>query len=452
MAQLTLILSVVTLIISVVTLIIAILGGFRMIADMIRYIQSRKRNTGKWVLLVIICILPSISYAATDSEQRCRDLGVNCVCSEPLQATAYTERVGGTFYDPNDSSLNPCNGQGDGLGTGYAITRTAGDLTASTLSTILDALPSGHSVARVLKMPEAYTGDLYIGYAFASDTTFNERVAVRWYEYYSSTHGFDDDPASCNASKLFEILRDGSSLIYDEGFGPPSAYNFLTFNSEGSQDCCGFGQLNVNTPSQTMADMSGPDAGFGGVSPYYQYQRGKWLRWEVVVVNRDSTNVANKFETHVYVKNVTDGGSEYEIISSCDTDGGLTSPCSHRASTVFFDFHINGYRQDTCPGYRAYSHVVVAGWDSNAGQRIGAAEEIEGGSFRPSVVMFIEAAPIATSIFWHFRQAIISGILALWMLSGAVFSLAIQKTKQVGYNTATSTMQAVVKVVEKMKS
>jgi hypothetical protein len=40
----------------------------------------------------------------------------------------------------------------------------------------------------------------------------------------------------------------------------------------------------------------------------------------------------------------------------------------------------NNYRQNAgyCDGYYIMSHMAVAGWDTDSGQRIGAAEEIEG--------------------------------------------------------------------------
>lgn len=313
--------------------------------------------------------------SADAAEARCNELGANCVCSEPLQMTALTMRSGGAFYNPNDSTTKECNGQGDGLGVGYAVTRGAGDLIVSTSPTMLAALPAGHGVARMLTFPDGYTGGLNIGYIFSNDATFTKRVSTRWYEYYSPNYGFDDDPESCNASKLFEINSSSSGVITDIGYGPPSIYNFLAFNVAGSQDCCGYGQLNVNAPAGVITSMAGPAA--GGISPYYQYYRGKWVRWEIVVVNRDSS--VNPWEQHIYAKNITDNGPEYEVASSCDTDGGLTLPCGHKKSEVFKSFAVNGFRQNICPGTRAYSHFMVAGWDTNAGQRIGAAVEIEGG-------------------------------------------------------------------------
>jgi hypothetical protein len=66
------------------------------------------------------------------------------------------------------------------------------------------------------------------------------------------------------------------------------------------------------------------------------------------------------------------------------------------------------------------------------------------------VVLFLEAAPAAVGILWHFRQAVLSGVLAVWVMGGAFLSLTTQKTKQVGYTAATATLQVATKVMEKL--
>ena len=310
---------------------------------------------------------------AQAQEARCTELGANCVCSEPLQMTGFAVHPGGSWRNPNDSTVKECEVE-YGLGAGWAIARSLDPLISSNPA-VLAALPTGHSVNRFATFPDGYTGGMAIGHGMGPSTSFVKRVSLRWYEYYSPNYAFDDDPESCNASKLFEMNSNVGGMITDIGYGPPSIYNFLTFNLAGSQDCCGYGGLNVNMPTNILQTMGGP--AFGSPSPYYSYYRGKWVRWEIVVVNRDSS--VDPWEQHVYVKNITDNGAEYEVASSCDVGGNLAAPCTQRATAVFNNFHVNGYRQDNCPGTRAYSHLLFAGWDTNAGQRIGAAVEIESG-------------------------------------------------------------------------
>ena len=41
---------------------------------------------------------------------------------------------------------------------------------------------------------------------------------------------------------------------------------------------------------------------------------------------------------------------------------------------------MNNYRQGTCGGWLGFSYYMMAGWDTDTGQRIGPAVEIEGGA------------------------------------------------------------------------
>jgi hypothetical protein len=353
------------------------------------------------VLAFLLSVLfPSVATTplADAAEARCTELGANCVCSEPLQMTGYT--VHGSYsgwLNPNDTSTKECNGEGDGVGVGYAIVNGGGTsdsivATAGSDSAVFAALPAGHSLTRVLRNPEAHVGLNFIGHTFPGVSTYAKRVAVRFYRYYSGNGGtnayaFDDDPAACNANKLMQLdghPSNSANMIFDNGFGPTSLYNFLTFQGgTGSQDCCGFGGLidSGSIPQATLDAMSGPS--ITGVSPYYQYYRGKWIRYELIVTNRNSGTTSIPVTFKLYVKNVTDNGPEYKIVDSCTTTGTntLTTPCGHipLSSVEFNKFLMNNFRQDTCPGFSAYSHYMLAGWDTDAGQRIGAASEIEGG-------------------------------------------------------------------------
>lgn len=348
------------------------------------------RRMKMWYLgQVIVLVGLGIFWAPSSeaAEQRCNALGANCVCSEPLQMTGYTnlDPPNGYFWNPNDSTTLECNG-GLGSAVGYAVTMQ--DLlnrsTISSDATILAALPAGNTVQRFLKYNEGFTGQFFLGHDFFSSLQFSTRVAMRWYEYYSPNYGFDDDPGfngvspgvnSCQGNKLMELAIPGQDQIVDEGFGIPNIYPFTMFDINGSQDCCGFSQLNNTMPQNVLQHAMGPQT--FGVSPYYTYQRGNWLRWELVIVNRDSH--INPYEAHLFVKNVTQNAPEYEVIDTCLPNAGLLTPCQHKSSQILHAVSINGYRQGTCPGYRAYSYVMMAGWDTNAGQRIGAAVEIEGG-------------------------------------------------------------------------
>ena len=44
---------------------------------------------------------------------------------------------------------------------------------------------------------------------------------------------------------------------------------------------------------------------------------------------------------------------------------------------------MNNYRETGCTGWLGFSSYVLAGWDTDEGQRIGAAVEVEGGGAPP---------------------------------------------------------------------
>jgi hypothetical protein len=85
----------------------------------------------------------------------------------------------------------------------------------------------------------------------------------------------------------------------------------------------------------------------------------------------------------LYLKNVTESASEILVI-----DTGMLSRLN--PSTAFRDPPIalrgvmaNLYRQGPGAGFRAVSHYMAASWDTDTGQRIGAAYEVEGGGPAP---------------------------------------------------------------------
>jgi len=106
-----------------------------------------------------------------------------------------------------------------------------------------------------------------------------------------------------------------------------------------------------------------------------------------VVTNRAGGPSPNGFRAEIYLKNVTDNLPEQKVLDTRGTfSAGLQSwggwtdltPSSQQNSLEFA-----AYRQGTCAGYYGFSHVMAAGWDTDAGQRIGPAYEIEGGAGSP---------------------------------------------------------------------
>jgi hypothetical protein len=126
--------------------------------------------------------------------------------------------------------------------------------------------------------------------------------------------------------------------------------------------------------------------------------KGKWWRYELVV-RTAGTGVTT---IEIYRKNVTDNGPDEKVI---DTVVPTSQPVgqswtsaqatSLRPSAAARELWFDLFRRDTCTGFAAMSHIMAASWSTDAGQRIGAALEIEGGSGAP--VPPAGAAPSAPS-------------------------------------------------------
>jgi hypothetical protein len=299
------------------------------------------------IVFVTALMLPSCSSGA---ERRCDEMEEHCVCSEPLNGTL--RRIGSSWYNPNDSESKECtvDNLSDQAFRGAALSRNVDDLRPTNESSILGALPAGHRIRTVIRAPEGYSGSWFLGHYFGDDHKFLKRLAVRWYRYYSPNYEMSpaDNPACDQRGKITEAHVNYTSV--GNGF---AAYNFLKWTPNG-QDCCGHAQ----TPYPTISQL-----------------KGKWWRFEYVMINRNGPG----HNSLLYVKNVTDDGRERLVYDFSRLS--LWSPQFTPPSPVRI-LRASQYAQGTCAGFAAVSHFMVAGWDADAGQRIGPAYEIEGEQIR----------------------------------------------------------------------
>jgi len=292
----------------------------------------------------------SLAWAA---EQRCTDLGANCICSEPLNTASYTFLGSDIFHNPADSTTKECTASA-GIPTGYAVIRP-NDIIGANDSVALSALPAGNSVTRFLRVnttvAAGHVDQFAVGNSYSQSSTFLPRFAARWYNYYTSTFQFKGQ-GSCENLKLGGLggFSSGDQEIDVNPGGDIHYYNFLDWSP--SRDCC-----------------SGGPGGDGNLSQ--SSYRGKWWRFEVVIDNRVGPNYRLRF----YGRNITDNDPELLIL---DTNG---SPLNGAGTppTAWGRIHNNNYRQNVCQGWIGVSHYMMAGWSTNTGQRIGAASEIEAG-------------------------------------------------------------------------
>ncbi len=302
------------------------------------------------------------AFLSAGAEQRCNELGANCVCSEPFNTDTLAQS-GSFWLNPADSATKECiHGSAAIEANPLSTVRAVND------PLMLNALPSGHSINFAVGGPDGQNVDaiFWIGHDQIGGQ-FIKRAAFRFYVYFSPNYQFKGE-GGCQNSK-FGGLPGGT---VDVSFGQVHIYGFGSYTYNNTQsviDCCFTG------PPTSPADSFGPGT-----------WRGKWWRVEGIIINRAGGPSPNGLAWKMYVKNITDNGPELKIIDSTIVDptvgpqnawlgwDDLTPPGGQRQDV----FHINMYRQDTCNGYRAVSHMLLAGWDTNAGQRIGSAAEIEG--------------------------------------------------------------------------
>ncbi len=315
---------------------------------------------------VLLAGAVSISNAA---EKRCADLGANCICSEPLGAAAYPGS--GPYYNPSDSTTKQCAVDS----SGSAIVRPAGDLIGGNNSTILSRLPSGHQVSYYMRAGDRHLGTFYFGHGLGA--AYTTRTATRWYEYWTDGNG--DGEAflrwqnGCRSNKTFFL----SNGIVTLGGGPFDLmmYNFLGWSPPS--DCCWLGPTSSGDRGPTS------DAAWNG----------RWWRMEFVQTYRHaSTNPGQQYRLQFFIKDITNNQPERLVIDTFGSEGfgpaafvPRSNPPVHQDINVVQPYRDNqanpsGY----CSGYGAFRNLLVAGWDTDAGQRIGPAYEIEGGGSLPS--------------------------------------------------------------------
>ena len=353
---------------------------------------------------------------ALAAEQRCTELGANCVCSEPLNTTVLP--VFGPFLNPGDSSDNECTVE-YGQSTGLAILRTISpvDVFGSNDPVVLGRLPQRTSTLQYfVRAAEGYISEFSVGHTqylaptrtvidaltpgtVAGRYISKARVAYRFYVYFSDTFTFaGDNSGLCTNGK--RALFDQINLVHESNGNSIASYNYgwdLDSNGVCAQQrlAPGCGRFKLDGPggSQWTTDCCaspGPSTSSTAVapSPTRAYQ-GRWFMFEGVITNRFGPG----YRLQVFMRNITDNLPEQQIIDTNGTYGeGPNGPWIPSAQltpneiTTLANFYLGGknygYRAGVCPGWAGYSHFLMAQWDTNAGQRIGPAAEVEGGTFK----------------------------------------------------------------------
>lgn len=314
------------------------------------------------------------AYNATGNEDRCEALGANCVCSEPMNTNNLPTKGNQYTLDPQDTTAKECTGF-DGVVGGVIVGNNQSAtptnfIAADNSSSVLGALPAGNNVNYVIRGSESNVGSsfapFFIGHRQTS-TKFTKRFAYRYYVYHTPDYEFAE---MCNGNTKFAQgpvvggmhAANGKATIQYYG-----GWNNWTYANGTKKvgDCCTLGP--------------GPNA----EQPLSFFQ-GKWLRVEGVVTNRAGGASPNGFTFKLYIKNVTDGTPEIKVVDTtlANSPTGPSTDWLGRddltPDSIVADFFSNNYREGNCKGFRAVSHYMAAGWDTDEGQRIGSAKEVEG--------------------------------------------------------------------------
>lgn len=122
----------ITLILSVITALIALLGGFRLLANELRGILERKRITGKWLIAIALCVLPSVGHAQNWSGVLATERAIdwsNAGTAIPTNRTQCGSTI--TAYTGTAATINSAIASCASGGGGYVLLG-AGTFTLST--------------------------------------------------------------------------------------------------------------------------------------------------------------------------------------------------------------------------------------------------------------------------------------------------------------------------------
>ena len=391
-------------------------------------------------LLIGIAVL--LSVPAFAAEQRCSELGANCVCSEPMNTNVVVNV--GAWANPGDSTTKECTIEafGDPSLVGLAIQSGGTTITGASDPIVLGRLPNRTAALQFyVRSINNYADNFNIGHTQAYATTraamdplipgtvttgarteyvATARVVARAYMYHSDNFTFTGgNNGQCTNFK--RLQADTILATHGDQTDPSiSAYNFgWEFDDAqcaafGSGPGCGHFKRNGIGGTNLVEDCcnGGPNLGDSGPHTAAEYQ-GKWWYFEWAITNR----MGPGYRLEVWARNVTDNGPERKVV---DTNGNGSGPYGntfvgpypqltpHEINPEGFfgaQMKTEGFRQGDflpdgnsnpandpdCLGFVAISHFMIAQWDTNTGQRIGPAYEVEGGVFQPPT----ETAPEA---------------------------------------------------------
>jgi hypothetical protein len=337
-----------------------------------------------FLMMVAVLGAPLKGHA---QEQRCSELGANCICSEPMNTSEFALPSGSGDFGIGfpDSGTKKCAYLGIANTVGEIPSASRSKYAQSNIASVVRALSSTGTPNYVFSGLEGNTGALLLGHT-PLPASNHARVALRWYRYYSPNFEFGISGASGGCA------NSGKEAVWDMPGSPTNVGGVITVS--GTQAGKAVYSWAGFTPSPDCCDIA-PGYDAGGALVNWTSVLGRWFRMEYVINNTAGPSLTFEF----YMTDVTQGvprlnnGNEMRIANSSQACGSARYPSGCGGTTTGWTsamatslqppvpiraINIDGFRRDVCAGFAAYSHLMAASWTTNAGQRIGAAREIEG--------------------------------------------------------------------------
>jgi len=319
-----------------------------------------------------LLVLLGVVRVASAAEQRCTDLGANCICSEPLNTNSLVPASNPDYLNPADSTTKQC-------GTFQnAPVRPAADFSAVAAYD----LPAGiNYVLRRRGNGGATTAQIETPIGASLHTSSTRRICLRWYTRLSADYQY-------KAAGVCESFKFGE-LQWASGAGWGVHWDF----AEGSG---GGGERMTIARFDSNSNGAAEDSYNLGNSGAWvsKYMKAEWTYAELCASGQIQAGLGISIEG--YVRGVDSGKTrtwpKTLIGDACAQIYPATNPAANCGSAgTVGGLGINLYRGADqggagCTGTRDTTHFLVAAWDSDAGQLIGAASEVEGGTPPPAGV------------------------------------------------------------------
>lgn len=302
------------------------------------------------VMIGAICSLAVVTDIAKAAEDRCDELGSNCICSEPMNANDGAIPKG---HDFSDSSAKECTA----FGLYYDSNKDS-----SNVSMVSERdMPTGNAVSHVLAIGPGGGGIVWLN-GRATPAATDQRVCVRYY--------FQVDPNFSGAGPNNVGCPSERNKMLQFSFGNASPYQLVEPAGSTCAGPPGSGLSPYRAFSSVQHGMaSGGDRSLLPSADWSACFVGEsWCRAEACVHGNLSSGTGIYVDARV---NKVNGGSVHELLNHGPVNPG------QRLSLASADLY---HGQGSGPvGTRYISHFMQAAWSTNNGQWIGPAAEIETG-------------------------------------------------------------------------